>query len=309
MEKYVVEVCTIGISKKQTKFLNVTLHDGTSRKVAFVWGISDSAEVTDYLHKVFYCTLKESNGMNSVDLKDVRIGEYSALDANDPLRVVKFETEITVDQTMDMLRAAVKELFNKRQKHLLSFLKVRDLLNMYADYPAALKAHHAIKGGLLEHVYEMLEVYIAISKTSVCANLRHDICIISILFHDYGKTAEYDVQKWDYAEDMPMFAHIYTSAHTLHCCLTKYNDILKSDTEFSEKDREENIIPERDINMLVHAILAHHSKLEWGSPVVPCTKEAEIVHLVDMISGKGNMFENSTNMEKNFFLGTNVIKA
>ena len=36
---------------------------------------------------------------------------------------------------------------------------------------------------------------------------------------------------------------------------------------------------------VLHIILSHHGKLEHGSPVVPCTREATLVHMIDNLGG------------------------
>jgi 3'-5' exoribonuclease len=35
---------------------------------------------------------------------------------------------------------------------------------------------------------------------------------------------------------------------------------------------------------VAHAILAHHGRHEWGSPVAPATPEATVIHFADMLS-------------------------
>jgi 3'-5' exoribonuclease len=42
---------------------------------------------------------------------------------------------------------------------------------------------------------------------------------------------------------------------------------------------------------LLHIILSHHGQLEHGSPVVPCTREATLVHMVDNLGGKLGSFD------------------
>jgi len=37
---------------------------------------------------------------------------------------------------------------------------------------------------------------------------------------------------------------------------------------------------------ILHVILAHHGKYEWGAPVIPKTPEAIIVHFMDNIDAK-----------------------
>ena len=48
--------------------------------------------------------------------------------------------------------------------------------------------------------------------------------------------------------------------------------------------------PER-AQALSHVILAHHGLLEHGSPVVPATREAALVHTIDNLSGQLGAFE------------------
>src|SRR5207253_4732992 len=40
-----------------------------------------------------------------------------------------------------------------------------------------------------------------------------------------------------------------------------------------------------------HIILAHHGTLEHGSPVVPCTREATLVHMIDNLGGRLGSFD------------------
>ena len=42
---------------------------------------------------------------------------------------------------------------------------------------------------------------------------------------------------------------------------------------------------------VLHIILSHHGKLEHGSPVVPCTREATLVHMIDNLGGTLGSFD------------------
>ena len=42
---------------------------------------------------------------------------------------------------------------------------------------------------------------------------------------------------------------------------------------------------------LLHIVLSHHGSLEHGSPVVPCTREAWLVHMIDNLGGKLGSFD------------------
>ena len=42
---------------------------------------------------------------------------------------------------------------------------------------------------------------------------------------------------------------------------------------------------------VLHIILSHHGSLEHGSPVVPCTREATLVHMIDNLGGRLGAFD------------------
>ena len=42
---------------------------------------------------------------------------------------------------------------------------------------------------------------------------------------------------------------------------------------------------------MLHIILSHHGQLEHGSPVVPCTREATLVHMIDNLGGRLGSFD------------------
>ena len=114
-------------------------------------------------------------------------------------------------------------------------------------------------------------------------------CVLAILFHDYGKVYEYN-RAGEGQEDMYLLGHIYISAHKLH-------------TELERRG-----IDAEETKRIVHCVLSHHGRLEYGSPVVPCTPEAELINHLDDISAKTDNMEGTGNLEKSFALGTCVVK-
>ncbi len=162
-----------------------------------------------------------------------------------------------------------------------------NLYEQYRNQTAATAVHHAFKGGLLNHTYELLHMLSGLYPT--LPPLKLERCVIAILFHDYGKLKEYD-ENMEGTKYMYLMGHTYISAHVLH---NKLNAAGISN--------EETI-------RIVHCVLAHHGKLEYGSPVVPCTQEALIIHYIDNISAHTYACDETANMEKCFALGTRIIK-
>lgn len=176
---------------------------------------------------------------------------------------------------------------------LIPFIKkhTEELFKPYSQKPAATSVHHAFPGGLLNHTYQMLHMLEGIYPTMPYQDdIKIERCIIGILFHDWGKLCEYNTEG-EPLENMYLLGHIYMSANYL-------NNLL----------REVQGLDKREINFIVHCVLAHHGELEYGSPVMPCIPEAQLINYLDNISAKADVFNTTGNMEKAFALGTHVVK-
>ncbi len=163
-----------------------------------------------------------------------------------------------------------------------------NLYQEYSKWPAATAVHHAYPGGLLNHVLQMLQMLAGLYPT-LPYPIKVERCILAVLFHDYGKLVEYNPQG-EPQREMFLLGHIYMSACTLQSILTR-----------EKVDNEE-------IKLIIHCILSHHGTREFGSPVLPCTQEAFIVHYLDNLSAKTDTIEAANDMENVFTLGTHVVK-
>lgn len=140
----------------------------------------------------------------------------------------------------------------------------RGSFNHICTWPAAVTVHHNIPGGLLLHSVNVTRQAIDIAKNY--SDIDLNLVIAGALLHDIGKLVEY-------TEDGKISD------------VGKYRDhITLSQSMIEEVIKIHNInIDDRTLNRLIHIILSHHGKLEWGSTKVPSTKEALIVHLADYI--------------------------
>lgn len=198
-------------------------------------------------------------------------------------------------------RPIKRELWDACITNLLSFCKdekltefikkqADELFPKYSKYPAATAVHHAFPGGLLNHTYQMLHLLEGIYPVYPYPDdIKIERIIVGILFHDWGKLCEYTIDG-ETQENMYLLGHIYMSANYL-------NNLLR-----------EIGIDKREINFIVHCVLAHHGQMEYGSPVLPCIPEAQLITYLDNISAKADVFNTTGNMEKAFALGTTVVK-
>ena len=228
--------------------------------------------------------VKDFNGKKSCSLMDMQVGLVA--DESHPLYnlIPRPVSRAVWDKTIENLVAYCNDV--SLVPIILDFTD--KLYKPYSEYPAATTVHHAFPGGLLNHTHQMLHMLEGLYPC-LPYEIKIERCILSILFHDYGKVYEYNHQG-DIQPDMSLLGHIYISAHKLQNVLD-----------------QKQIDPE-EVKRIIHCILAHHGQREWGSPVVPCTQEAAIVHYLDNISAKVETMEATPAGEYVSALGTNVIK-
>ena len=144
----------------------------------------------------------------------------------------------------------------------------------FREAPAAKLYHQAYPHGLLEHTVTVAQAVSA--AAAFFPGLDRDVAVTGALLHDIGKTEAYN--------DDPMAIDL-TDAGRLHGEIPLGYYLVR---------REIEEIPGFEPTLaqaLLHIILSHHGALEHGSPVVPCTREAVLVHMIDNLGGKLGSFD------------------
>ena len=144
----------------------------------------------------------------------------------------------------------------------------------FESYPASCKAedgrppqHHGEVGGLARHTVEVLRYAVAAARPLPKVNL--EALMIGAVWHDYGKVMEYERQYEPtlFTRRTPHLSHI---CHGLMMWSVATGDLYLDNPPLFEA--------------VAHIIASHHGRKEWGSPVVPQTIEALLVHQADMVS-------------------------
>jgi 3'-5' exoribonuclease len=144
----------------------------------------------------------------------------------------------------------------------------------YRVAPAAKYYHQAYRHGLLEHCLGVAQAVSAISATF--PGIDRDIAVTGALLHDIGKLEAY-------TED-PRSIDL-TDAGRLH------GEIALGYYRIRRAIEEIDGFPPELAQAVGHIILSHHGTLEHGSPVVPCTREATLVHMIDNLGGRLGSFD------------------
>jgi len=175
-----------------------------------------------------------------------------------------------VDPYWEKLDEWRREIAKPRLARVVSlFYDDDDFRSRYARCPASVSGHHAALGGLLKHTVEVAAIVRTIARV-VGADV--ELVFAGALLHDIGKLEAY---RWDGLFDQTAAGHLLG-----HVVL----GAMMLDRRLAEETEPPCTPLEREL--LLHLVLSHHGRLEFGSPVLPMTLEAQVLHWADNASAK-----------------------
>lgn len=179
---------------------------------------------------------------------------------------------------------------------------------------AARKNHHARRGGLVEHVAQMMRS--AQALCTVYQDLNRDLLTAGVLFHDCGKMWENTYPEVGFTQPFNMYGemlgHIPMGIEVL-------GSVWRTMMEDEDAQAWGDLLPKNaEVKLhLQHLIASHHGSYEWGSPTLPRTPEAMMLHYVDNLDAKHEMmrmgYESQPELapgiqQKQFPLPANLVK-
>ncbi|HEY7184203.1 MAG TPA: HD domain-containing protein [Blastocatellia bacterium] len=178
-------------------------------------------------------------------------------------------TKYDVDEMFAELMAIIGDFKNEYLRRLLqSIFADEDTARKFKKAPAAKTMHHPYLGGLLEHSLSLVKLCRKVGGHYGGIDL--DLLQTGAVLHDFGKIDElaYD-RAFGYTDDGQMIGHLVMETIMVA-------DHIKQIPDFPEDLRRH----------LLHMLLAHHGKLEYGSPKLPSTPEALMLAYLDDLDSK-----------------------
>lgn len=259
-------------SRAGKSYLSLKLQDKTGTVDAKVWELNNDIkafEENDFI-KIDGTAIVYQNDIQ-LNVKRIRRsleGEY------DPMDYIP-STEKNIDSMTEELLGYINTIKNPYLKKFLEEIFIKDsVISKKIKYHSAAKSvHHGYMGGLVEHT---------LSVTQICDFLAprykyvdRDILIASAMLHDIGKIYELsDFPENDYTDDGQLLGHIVIGI-----------DII------SEAVKKVDGFPKKLESLLKHCLISHHGELEYGSPQLPKTIEAFILHCADNMDAKVKVIE------------------
>jgi 3'-5' exoribonuclease len=209
---------------------------------------------------------------NRLDLRSLRLAEPDEYELDELLDGPRIPVE--------RMEADLRELIATIQcTHLRALLDrifgpQTETWARFREAPAAKRYHQAYRHGLLEHSLTVAQSVSAISATF--GGVDRDIAVTGALLHDIGKLDAYTADPL--AIDMTDLGKLQGEIPLGYYRVRRVIEDLPG-------------FPPELAAAVLHIILSHHGQLEHGSPVVPCTREATLVHMIDNLGGRLGSFD------------------
>jgi 3'-5' exoribonuclease len=292
------------VNKNGNSYVQVDLSDRTGLITARMWNAGENVfrlfENGDYVQ--VQGRAQSFNGALQAIITHIEKAEPKNVDVGEFLP----HTEHDVGKLTEKLRTTLRKLSNPHLKALCEcFLTDDAFMRGFTTAPAGVKLHHAYIGGLLEHVVNMMDA--ADKLAPLYPGVDRDLLLVGVFLHDAGKVRELTYSKsFNYSDEGQLIGHLDIGVEMLNEQVRKVKDLTGEP------------FPQELLFRIKHMILSHHGTLEHGSPKVPMTPEAMLLHGIDSIDSKMHMVlreikddrtpgaawtQYNTNLQRRFYKG------
>ncbi len=262
-----------GVTKGGSSYLTLKLLDRSGEIEGRVWDRADDLgrgfEKNDFVRVRGQATLYQ--GKLQIRVQDVIRVDEAKIAAEDFLPKSAGDPQIMIEELQAILRGI-------KNPHLLALAEAcfadDELMRLFKQAPGAKTIHHPYLSGLLEHTLSLLKLI-----RKVVENYRGidvDLLLMGGFLHDIGKVYEFSFERAiDYTDEGQLLGHLVMEVELV--------------------DKKIAAVPEfpPELAMLVkHMLVSHHGAYEYGSPKLPQTLEAVILHSLDDLDGKIQAIQN-----------------
>lgn len=256
-----------GVTKGGSSYLTLKLLDRSGEIEARVWERADDLargfDKNDFVRVRGQATLYQ--GKIQIRVQDVIRVEGSRVAAEDFLPKSDNDPEVMLAELQAILRGI-------KNPHLLALAEVcfadPELMNLLKRAPGAKTIHHPYLSGLLEHTLSLLKLILKVAENYRSIDI--DLLLIGGFLHDIGKIYEFTFDRaLDYTDAGQLIGHL----------------VMEVELVGKKIDMVPDFPPELAL-LVKHMLVSHHGAYEFGSPKLPQTLEAVILHSLDDLDGK-----------------------
>jgi 3'-5' exoribonuclease len=256
-----------GVTKGGSSYLTLKLLDRSGEIEGRVWERADDLargfDRNDFVRVRGQATLYQ--GKVQIRVQDVTRVDESKVAAEDFLPKSANDPETMLAELQTILRAV-------KNPHLLALAEAcfadEELMNLLKQAPGAKTIHHPYLSGLLEHTLSLLRLILKVVENYRSVDV--DLLLIGGFLHDIGKVYEFSFDRaFDYTDAGQLLGHL----------------VMEVELVSKKIDMIPDFPPELAL-LVKHMLVSHHGAYEFGSPKLPQTLEAVILHSLDDLDGK-----------------------
>ena len=249
-------------------YLSLILGDNSGQIEARVWDPTDTRIAADFskgdVVKI-RAAVSKFEGVLQLKIERLRKLSTTEFDRSDLLPATTYD----VAELWSKLEAAVASFTDPNLQRLVTAVLADPIVReAFIEAPAAKQLHHAWLGGLLEHVVSLIGL--ADRVVPHYPMLMRDLVVTGVILHDIGKIRELAwATGFEYTLEGQLLGHIQIGIAMVEKTIDSLPDF-----------------PPRLKTLVLHLILSHHGKLEFGSPKLPMIPEALMLNFLDDIDAK-----------------------
>jgi 3'-5' exoribonuclease len=272
---YAVRERELRRKKNGDPWLRLSLGDSSGIAEAVCWEDAEAlyalaaSGTPVFITGVFEVSERWGAKVKLTGLREAEAHEYATED-------LAAESDVSVELLESDLRDLLATVQDSQLRHLLDHFFGPDSPTWarFRDAPAAKVYHQAYRHGLLEHTLSVAQAVSA--AANFFPGIDREVAVTGAMLHDIGKIVAYndDPLAIDLTDAGRLEGEIPLGYYTVRRAI---EDIPGFDPALAQA--------------VLHIILSHHGQLEHGSPVVPATREAVLVHMIDNLGGRLGSFD------------------
>ncbi len=264
---FLVSAKNHGVTKAGNSYLVLKLIDRTGEIEGRVWDRADDLtrgfDKNDFVRVRGQAILYQ--GKMQIRVQDVIRLDDSKVDAEDFLARSAFDPEAMLEDLQTILRGVHNPYLRALAEACFADAP---LMARLKRAPGAKTIHHPYLSGLLEHTLSLLRLILKVAEHYRGVDV--DLLLMGGFLHDIGKVYEFSYERAvDYTDEGQLLGHLVMEVELV-------NTKIKSIPEF----------PDELAMLIKHMLVSHHGAYEFGSPKLPQTLEAVILHSLDDLDGK-----------------------
>ena len=262
-----------GVTKGGNSYLVLRLLDRSGEIEGRVWDRADDLgrgfDKNDFVRVRGQATLYQ--GKVQIRVQDVMRVEEETVAAEDFLPKSPFDPDVMLGELQSILRGM-------KNPHLLALAEAcfadQELMELLKRAPGAKTIHHPYLSGLLEHTLSLLKLILKVVENYQGVDV--DLLLTGGFLHDIGKVYEFSFDRAvEYTDAGQLLGHLVMEVEMVNKKISAIPDF-----------------PDELAMLVKHLLVSHHGAYEFGSPKLPQTVEAIMLHALDDLDGKIQAIQN-----------------